>query len=526
MRSHDPLLYSISAPIPVPGTQQEPTVPPVLALSSIGGTHILSASGSSRDHEGHSNNRSSSNSLITLGVVGQNSNYLANTLLVGPPRHRSHYSGNSNNNPNTNPNNDSHTISHNKALINVNHNNPNNINSGLRFPSLIGGASKKLTAENTALRAKITELERYLTGLKEELLLARAQIRVKNDEAKLSQNRKAVELHELAQHIQRYEVDLLAKSAECEALQNKLQYQTKEQMSKLKRITLLENELLDYKRVSSLSSSGGINSAALRISRNSSNLSESARSSTVLPASGNAGAFSSEEALIQIRQLKDENARKDEQLEELMGMVEKLKANVSQLEKQQSTARNSVSTSNSGASFDTAMVARSNSKGPSSVNSVGYDASAEHPKLLVRYQALRMQHAQASEYLEILESENNELRAELLDISSSFSSTQAADSPRGNSSDSTDPLQPMATIAPTSSTNSLHHPKASTLAPLDLDNLSTDTFWTPASTVTPSPTSAITSSGSPSTAVAPALTRKSSLRYSRDGLLLPTLASS
>ncbi|KAF9175771.1 hypothetical protein BGX20_000578 [Mortierella sp. AD010] len=514
MRSHDPLLYPISAPIPVPGTQQEPTVPPVLALSSIGGTRIRNASGSSHDHEGHSNNRDSSNRLNALGVVGQNSSYLANTFLVGPPRHRSHYSGNSNNknNLNTNPDNGSHTISHNKVRNNVNHNNTNNINSGLRFPSLIGGAGKKLTAENTALRAKITELERYLTGLKEELLLARAQIRVKNDEAKLSQNRKAVEMHELAQHIQRYETDLLAKSAECEALQNKLQYQAK--------------ELLDYKRVSSLSSSGGINSVALRINRNSSYLSESARSSTVFPASGNAGAFSSEEALIQIRQLKDENARKDEQLEELMRMVEKLKANSSQLEKQQSTTCNSVPTSNSGTSFDTAMVARSSSIGLSSVNSVGYDASAEHPKLLVRYQALRMQHAQASEYLEALESENNELRVKLLEISSNSSFTQAIRSPPDNSSDSTDSLQPMAAIAPTNSTNSLHHPKASTLTPLDLDNLSADTFWTPASTVTPSPTSAITSSGSPSMAVAPVLTRKSSLRYSRDSLLLLTLPSS
>ncbi|KAF9357264.1 hypothetical protein BGX26_004007 [Mortierella sp. AD094] len=523
MRFHDPSLHPISAPIPVPGTQQEPTVPSVLALSSIGGTGILNITGSSHDLEGRSSNRSSSNSLVALGVVGQNGSYLANTLLVGPPRHRSLYAGNSNNNLNTNLNNNSNTNSHNKTYTNVNHNNPNNINSGLRrFPSLVGSASKKLTAENTTLRAKITELERYLTGLKEELLLARAQIRVKNDEAKISRDRKAIEIHELAQHIQRCEVDLLAKSAECEASQNKLQYQTKDQMSKLKRITLLESELLDYKRMSTLSGSGGINSAAVRISRNSSDLSESTRSSTAFPVGGNASALYSEEALIQIRQLKDENARKDEQLEELMGMVERLKANVSQLEKQQSTTCQSVSTSNSDVGFDTAIVIRSSSSGPSSVNSVGYDASAEHPKLLVRYQALRMQHAQASEYLETLESENNELRVQLLEISSTY----AIDNPSVNSTDSADSLQPMVVVVPSASTNSLHHPKASTLAPLNLDTLATDNSLNLASTGTPSPTSATTSSGSPSTIVAPALTRKSSLRYSRDGQLSPTFAPS
>jgi cell shape-determining protein MreC len=54
---------------------------------------------------------------------------------------------------------------------------------------------------------------------------------------------------------------------------------------------------------------------------------------------------------------------------------------------------------------------------PSSfVNSVGYDLSMEHNKLLAKFQALRMQHAQASEYLDSLELENQDLKDQLLDV--------------------------------------------------------------------------------------------------------------
>lgn len=51
------------------------------------------------------------------------------------------------------------------------------------------------------------------------------------------------------------------------------------------------------------------------------------------------------------------------------------------------------------------------------VNSVGYNFTVEHPKLLAKFQALRMQHAQASEYVDSLESENRDLKVQLLDVS-------------------------------------------------------------------------------------------------------------
>ncbi|KAF9438810.1 hypothetical protein BGZ76_004409 [Entomortierella beljakovae] len=513
MRTQDSLHQPISAPIPVPGTQQEPTVPSALALSAACSS-ILNISGPSHDRGGRTSNSSSSSSLMALGIVGQNSSYLANTLHVGPSRHHS-LSGVGNNTGN-----DITKDGPNKSYININHNNPNNVNSGLRrLPSLVVGNSKKLNVENTNLRAKVIELERYLTGLKEELILAHRQIQIKNKEAKTSQDRKAVEIHELAQHIQRCESELLSKSAECEALLNKLQYQTKEQMSKLKHITLLESELLDYKRMSTLSGSGGNASAVLRISRNSSDLSESARSSTVF-ISGNNSVVSNEEAMVQIKQLKEENARKDEQVDELINMVAKLKADVSQLEErqtQQNAVSQPVSASNSDVSLSDPLMNRSGSSGPSSVNSVGYDVASEHPKLLVRYQALRMQHAQASEYISSLESENRDLRVQMLDVSPSLhsntSNINVEDAVAVN-----DTLESTAVVIPSSSAGSLHHPKASTLTPLNMDTLDSE----PNSCLSTSTTTFSPTADSPSTIIAPALTRKSSLRYSRDGQPITT----
>ncbi|KAF9209070.1 hypothetical protein BGZ49_006479 [Haplosporangium sp. Z 27] len=469
MRFHDPSTKPISAPILVPGSQQEPTAPLIMSLGCVGGC-------------------------------------LTNTLHVGPPRLRGLNSTNSNTNLYTNPKNNP---TNSKPHINVNQNNPNNINSGLRrFPALIGNAGKKLIAENTVLRAKNTELERYVTGLKKELLQSRIQIQTKNEETKADQDQKSVEIHELIQHIQRCESDLLAKSAECEALQNKLQYQAKDQLSKLKLIALLESELLDYKRMSTLGSSDVVNSAALRVSRNIIDLLENTRSLIVF--AGNNNALGNEEAMIQIRQLKDENARKDGQLEKLMDIVEKLKAEASQPEKQQqqrqkTPSRQSASVSSSDESIGNESIDKSSSSDCSSVNSVGYDTPAEHPKLILRYQALQMQRAQVSEYLEALESESHDLRVQLLNISLD---------PNLNFSTESE------SAIPSSSTNSLHHPKASKPSPLNIDSFAavpSASSTTPTTTIMTSPTSASTSHYSPSTTIAPTLTRKSSLRYPRDG---------
>ncbi|KAF9145351.1 hypothetical protein BGX30_009361 [Mortierella sp. GBA39] len=496
----------------------------------------------------------------------------------------------------------------------------NNNPGGLRRFSTIGN-TKKLHLENLTLRSKISELERYLQGLKEELILTHRQIQAKNLEAKTSQERKAVEIHELGQHIQRCEFDLLAKTAECEALQNKLQYQTKEQVSKLKQINMLETEIMDYRRMSVMSGHGPASatgtgpgtiglgmmvarggSVLFRDSRNSSDLTESVRSSTVLQDS--AAVVEEATAALQalIKQLKDEHWKKDEQIQEMSEKIQFLTDSVSQLEKVISAAtdvakekkkkenakktmtpttsttdkNNIVSVSTSNASFNTAITggvgaisssASHSSSSISIVNSVGYNLTVEHPKLLSRYHALRAQHAQASEYLDQLETENQDLKVQLLDVSENV--VGAAEEPLDVVTPKVKSPEPIVTFSPSLpatkeeeeveeveettvptfaktapevaaaialsiSRNSLHHPAASNLAPLDTiaANANAETTTEHAATSATSsnddeglsPTSAATSSGSPSTVVgAPALTRKSSLRYPRDGQVSPTL---
>ncbi|KAG0096379.1 hypothetical protein BGZ93_004649 [Podila epicladia] len=323
-----------------------------------------------------------------------------------------------------------------------------------RFPTI--GNTKKLSLENLTLRSKIAELERYLTGLKEELILAHRQIHSKNLEAKISQERKAVEIHELGQHIQRCEFDLLAKTAECEALQNKL----------------------------------------------------IVRSSTVL------------EADSMIKQLKEDNARKEDQIKELTERLEKLeklgleraqgqeggdKAQEVNEEKHQNT----ISGSSSNASFNTASTTAQQSQQQqristsSSVNSVGYDVSVEHPKLLAKFQALRMSHAQASEYVDSLENENRELKVQLLEVTPAPLSL--SDITDCSSVIAPTPVKSISTVL---------------LTPLDTDSATKDDH--PSIPSIPSPASSNSSSASPSLAAAPALTPKSSLRYNRDGQSSPT----
>ncbi|GJJ68969.1 hypothetical protein EMPS_01315 [Entomortierella parvispora] len=561
------MMQHISAPILVPGTQHEPTTPSLGATSnssnritSLGSSVLYHPNLNGRDHYHHAVGSTSTSAL---------------------------YGGH-------------HLSSHSRSPIHSTGSNASNSDSGLkRFPSF--GNTKKLNADNVTMRAKIVELERYLTGLKEELILAHRQIHAKNLEAKISQERKAVEIHELGQHIQRCEFDLLAKTAECEALQNKLQYQTKEQMTKLKHINLLENEIMDYRRMSILSggnggSTGGASGpltgstlGGFRNSRSSTELTESVRSSTILQdggsTSGSGGGHhnnhhhASETTTAQMKELREENARKDEKIQSLHQQLEKLQANLAHLEQQRAkeasesaivaaaaasavaaasmadgdkimfssnnsdhpenkagedTNGNTVSNSTSNQSFNTASahglgsrsvpstITRGHPSMASSINSVGYDISVEHPKLVARYQALRMQHAQASEYVNNLESENKDLKDQLLDVTASSSSVSPAPLPAKTTS----------TFSSSSSlnnnnNNALHHPSASGLTPLDTD-MTGDHYHTRESTVldSPSPTSATTASvGSPSTVVAPALTQKSSLRYTRDGQVSPPTTS-
>lgn len=423
MPTSDPIMQPISAPIPVPGTQQAPTTP------------------------------------FSNGTNSGNSSDIQDGVITGITTTTSSSSTN---------NNGSHgRTSSSSARVATHHNHHNHANGAnnaslSRFPSI--GNTKKLTLENQTLRAKIAELERYLTGLKEELILANRQIHARNLEIKLLQERKDEELHELAQQLQRTEFDLVARAAEVETMQNQLQYQAKEQMSKIKHIDMLETEIQDYKRMSVTSGMGAPSSVAsaplavasvssiIRAALNSVEGGESEKDVEPLELEENREGgeeikiTEGEATFIQTRAaleaLRDENVRKDEQIQELAAKLDQLTANLSNLEQEKmsnvegasaeqgankitaTTASSSISGSDSNQSFNSAAsrqtsitnISQNTSTG--AINSVGYDVSVEHPKLLVRYQALRVQHAQASEYVDTLESENRDLKIQLLDVSS------------------------------------------------------------------------------------------------------------
>ncbi|KAG0034575.1 hypothetical protein BGZ81_004119 [Podila clonocystis] len=418
-------MQPISAPIPVPGTQQAPTTP------SSNGTN----SGNSSD--------------IQDGVV------------VGITTTTSSTSTN---------NNVSHgRTSSSSARVATHHSQGNANNANLsRFPSI--GNTKKLTLENQTLRAKIAELERYLTGLKEELILANRQIHARNLEIKLAQERKSEELHDLAQQLQRAEFDLVARTAEVEMLQNQLQHQAKEQMSKIKHIDMLETEIQDYKRMSVTSGTGApsVASVAVPVASVSSIIraaliavegSESTErdvepleldeereggEETKSHAAEEGADVTKIQTSKALDALRGENARKDEQIQELVAKLDQLTAGLSNLERNKtlaaentstelrhsknaaSSTSGSVSGSDSAQSFNSAAsrqtsltnISQIHNASSGAINSVGYDVSVEHPKLLARYQALRAQHAQASEYVDTLESENRDLKIQLLDVSS------------------------------------------------------------------------------------------------------------
>ncbi|KAI7828723.1 hypothetical protein BC939DRAFT_48777 [Gamsiella multidivaricata] len=390
------IMQSISAPIPVPGTQQLPTMPAippdgdVAAIPYAGGNTNLAATGLL--HISLTDQKPSWS--ISSGDISRPNSSASNHHLHNQPRHNNNY----------------------------------NSNSGLRkFPSI--GSNKKLTIENTMLKAKVIELERYVKGLKEELILARRQIHAQRAEFKAAEEHKTEEIEELNDHIQKCEYELGLKILECEDL---------------------------------LQSLGGGHRAMGQGTNNTN-------------AEGGYG---------RVEVLLNENARKDAQIHALLEKVDCLGTAILKLEREKAylerpptppvdtaptaPAHKSASSSADAASSSTLKdlvpitaaviiaattpnspthnptshlrdlsdsdsdnsIATSDSTAPSAVqsdqgavNSVGYNLAVEHPKLLSKFQALRIQHAQVSEYLDTLESENWELRVQLLGVNNGFGTT-------------------------------------------------------------------------------------------------------
>ncbi|KAF8976379.1 hypothetical protein BGZ46_008310 [Entomortierella lignicola] len=405
MPSADPVMQSISAPIPVPGTQQEPTIPPPPTLIDINTTN--SASG--------------------LGNVS----HIANNPRVSNLNHL--------------------------------HSNPaygNNANSGLRrFPSI--GGNKKLIVENTTLKAKVVELERYVTGLKEELILFTQKSHSLRSEINKIEERHAVEIQGLQEHIKACEFELGAKVVECDALHIQLRTKAIEQQELQQRYAQAYQEEQD-RRDAEIKEQEKITSKAKA---------------------------SEQERDEKIKTLTNENTHKDFMINQLLEKVDRLGTEVLSLERAKAflerppspsptnstvslkdlntnpitasaslkdlvpitaeaiiaattpspTIQNLASrshvkrvpSSQSNSSLNTLTstlppdhsedednVSTLDMKSSAFVNSVGYDISLEHSKLLAKFQALRTQHAQTSEYLEMLESENQELKVQLLDVNS------------------------------------------------------------------------------------------------------------
>ncbi|KAG9066113.1 hypothetical protein KI688_001332 [Linnemannia hyalina] len=449
-------MQPISGPIPVPGTQRQPTTPPVSDI----GAHL-------------SNTTSSSGSSTPTNAVSPRTSVIGKSQTVNHRHHHHHQRESSvNSTPSTAAHNQTH---HNTHHPDHHHRHNNNANSGLRrFPSI--GNTSKLNIENSTLRAKIVELERYLTGLKEELILAHRQVHAQRAEIKSEKEVKEGEIMGLRERVLEVEREVRVRTEECDGLKAQLQAariqeDTTEKEAKGKKKG--EEVVLEEKATKEEQAQPA-----------------GAVATTEAPTATTAESSSSVD-LDRIKALEEENARKDAQIKELLEKVDRLGTEVLNLEREkarleqpltpepilvpvakietavgaapvpksatlesivpitaaaiiaattsQSASVLSGTTCTDRAAGDLTESAsnnslKSSSTSPSSVesnsdlnalqaapvactvNSVGYDFAVEHPKLLAKFQALRMQHAQASEYVDSLESENQDLKVQLLDV--------------------------------------------------------------------------------------------------------------
>ncbi|KAF9549423.1 hypothetical protein EC957_003812 [Mortierella hygrophila] len=455
-------MQPISGPIPVPGTQREPTTPPVSDI----GAHL-------------SNTTSSSGSSTPTNVVSPRTSVIGKSQTVNHRHHQQHHQHQRESSVNSTPSTAAHNQTHhNTHHPDHHHRHNNNANSGLRrFPSI--GNTTKLNVENSTLRAKIIELERYLTGLKEELILAHRQVHAQRAEIKSEKEVKEVkegEVVELRERVLEVEREVRVRTEECDGLRAQLQAariqeDTTEKEAREKKKSeevVLEEKATEEEQIPL---AGAV-------------------ATTEAPTTTTAKSSSSVD-LDRIKALEEENARKDAQIKELLEKVDRLGTEVLNLERDkarlehpltpepipvpvakietavgaapvpksatlesivpitaaaiiaattsqsasvfsgtscsdraagdltESASNNSLkssSTSPSSVESDSNLNALQTAPVACTVNSVGYDFAVEHPKLLAKFQALRMQHAQASEYVDSLESENQDLKVQLLDV--------------------------------------------------------------------------------------------------------------
>ncbi|KAF9175666.1 hypothetical protein BGX20_002269 [Mortierella sp. AD010] len=362
MPSTDSTMQSISAPIIVPGTQQEPTVPFI-------------------------------SSPVTGNIPTVTNNHRASLPITRVSMHNGGSASPSG-----------------PGL-------GNNTNSGLgRFPSI--GNTKKLSVENMTLKAKVTELERYVAGMKGELMLFTRKSHTLQSEIKEAEDLHATETRKLEEHINRCEFELGSKVIECEALNDQLiekerahqqllqllqeqeqkraqqEQQNKQRDEKIKAL-MEENTRKDALINELLKKVGQLGTELLNIEREKAHLerdpSPTPADTTMAEATPSASTH---------------NLTIQTQAEELSDSQSDSSFNAS-------TSTSPTTTQSENEECD---LTHGDSTATTLMNSVGYDVSLEHPKLLAKFQALRIQHAQTSEYLELLENENKELKVQLLDV--------------------------------------------------------------------------------------------------------------
>ncbi|GJJ77784.1 cystinosin [Entomortierella parvispora] len=413
MPSSDVSMQSISAPILVPGTQQAPTTPPHPS-----------------DRPQH--HKSTASSASTTGstedpIAFSDKNLPPMTALTRTA---------------TRPLNGSASLSaapHSpKSSSNHHYNNHKDTSgsSGLgRFPSL---GNKKLSKDNATFRAKIVELERYLTGLKEELILANRQIHGQRLEIKNLIENHEKNMEDLKQVVQTCEFEMGVKVLECQDWKTRLGEKEKEVEEKAKRIEELVQEIQASRAVSTelvvqaavVSVGAGKGNVVSAGDNNNNNKEDESRPRRAHSPVNRVVDFmrqseDDDRKETRVQALEEANAQKEAQILELMQKIDRLGSEVSSLERERAQwQRNNMPAGSASPSATSARATTSRGTVPSSLsdssirtgsslvppspsqqqqqqgvvlNSVGYDLSAEHQKLLVKFRALSMQHAQASD---------------------------------------------------------------------------------------------------------------------------------
>ncbi|KAF9366447.1 hypothetical protein BGX34_002722 [Mortierella sp. NVP85] len=348
MPATEPMMQPISAPILVPGTQQEPTVPTIPLDNHTNGSDV----GSTSSGSGH----------------GAAAPALARTSLSGGNHHQ-------------------------KGNISINqhhHYNAHNPNSGLRrFPRI--GNTKKLTIENTTLKAKSRGTGAVPDGVQDSGMRQSKEL-----EQEMSVQEGASDEQRDREDKEESENGVIAKDRKIAELLEKVDRFGTE-------VLILEREKARLQQLPTLPAEGTPSDVASGVACS---IATAATLKDLVPIAAEAKIAAATPH----------------------SPIRNLAAGSPGGHVSTSDSHTRLNTDNS--SWNATQINQDHdnfSQGgehiSTSINSASYDLAQEHSKLLAKYQALRMQHAQASVYVEELEIEIRELKVQSLDVNSGQDST-------------------------------------------------------------------------------------------------------